>query len=245
MKAEVICKAEHIKTFLRGIGAIAVSEAKLRFTSDGLKVSAVDPANVAMIHATIDRTAMDVYSAPEEELVVGIDVARLYEMAKGFKDKEPVELIVEDSRIKLKNKNLTYSVALIDPNAIRKEPKLPEMDLPMKVVLGIDSFKQAVQAANKISDHVILRCDGDKFYIEAKGYVDAIKTIFDDTELIEFVKAEAKTMFSIEYLLEFCKAGNKLDIIDIRLGTDYPGFFSFRDSAVELLYVLAPRIENV
>ena len=245
MKAEVICKAEYIKTFLKGIGAIAESEAKLRFTDQGLKVTAVDPANVAMVHATIDRTAMDVYSAPEEELVVGIDVARLHNMIKSVKSKDLLELIVEDSKIKVRAGKMTYSVVLIDPNTIRKEPKIPELDLPVKVVLGLETFKQAIQLASKIDDSVIFRCDGEKFYIETKGDLETIRTVLGDSELIEFVKAEARTKFSIEYLLEFCKAGGSLDVIEIKVGTDYPGIFSFRDSAVELMYVLAPRIENM
>ena len=46
---------------------------------------------------------------------------------------------------------IEYSVALIDPSAIRKEPKIPELDLPAKVVVF-----EALQTAQAMGRALVL-----------------------------------------------------------------------------------------
>jgi len=113
-------------------------------------------------------------------------------------------------------------------------------------VLDAGEFKKAITAADKISDHVVFRSDETGFYIEAEGDVDKITFHMSETELIEFNKAEARSMFGIEYLKEFCKVAGSGDILTIHLGTDYPVrlVFEVADGKVRVEYILAPRLES-
>ena len=172
---------------------------------------------------------------------------RIYDIAKSIKKNELVELQVEDeTRLKVKFGSVEYSVTLIDPAAIRKEPKIPQLDLPAKIVLDAGEFKKAIAAADKISDHVVFRSDDTGFYIEAEGDVDKIMFHMSEAELIEFNKAEARSMFGIEYLREFCKIASPGDLLTIHLGTDYPVrmVFEVADGKVRVEYILAPRLES-
>jgi len=242
---EAILNGDMFSSVLKGLKTL-VSEAKWHFKEEGLHSRAVDPANVAMVIVDVSRENMEAYSI-DEETVVGVDVNRIYDIAKSIKKNELVELQVEDeTRLKVKFGSVEYRVTLIDPAAIRKEPKIPQLDLPAKIVLDAGEFKKAITAADKISDHVVFRSDETGFYIEAEGDVDKITFHMSDVNLIEFNKVEARSMFGIAYLLEFCKVAGSGDLLTIYLGTDYPVrlVFDVADGKVRVEYILAPRLER-
>ena len=239
-----IVNGEVIKTAIKSIATL-VSEARFHFKDEGLHSRAVDPANVAMVIVDIPRDSFDVYTVDEEK-TIGIDVNRVNDILKTVKKKELVELKVEDeSLLKVKFGSVEYSVTLIDPSAIRKEPKIPDLELPAKIVLDAGEFKKAIQASDKIADHVVFRSDENGFYIEAKGDIDRIVFHMGEMELIEFNKEKARSMFSIEYLKEFVKIAGSGDILTIHIGDDYPVRLAFdvADGKLKVEYILAPRIE--
>ena len=188
---EAILVGDVFSSILGGLKTL-VSEAKWHFKEEGFHSRAVDPANVAMVIVDVSRENMEAYSIDEEK-VIGVDVNRIFDIARSIKKNEPVELQVEDeTTLKVKFGSVEYSVSLIDPSAIRKEPKIPKLDLPAKIVLDAGEFKKAIKAADKVSDHVVFRSDETGFYIEAEGDVDKITFHMSEAELIEFNKAEAR-----------------------------------------------------
>ncbi|RLI85036.1 MAG: DNA polymerase sliding clamp [Archaeoglobales archaeon] len=239
-----IVNGEVIKTAVKSIVTL-VSETRFHFKEKGLHSRAVDPANVAMVIIDIPRDSFDVYTLDEEK-TIGVDVNRVNDILRTVKKNELVELKVEDGgMLKVKFGNVEYSVSLIDPSAIRKEPKIPELELPAKVVLDAGEFKKAIQAADKIADHVVFRSDENGFYVEARGDIDRIVFHMGEMELIEFNREKARSMFSIEYLKEFIKIAGGGDILTIHLGEDYPVRLTFdvADGKLKVEYILAPRIE--
>ncbi len=241
---DAIIGGEVIKTATKAIVSL-VSEARFHFKEEGLHSRAVDPANVAMVIVDIPRESFDAYRVDEEK-TVGVDVNRVYDILKTVKKKDLVEIKIEDeSHMKVKFGSVEYTVALIDPSAIRKEPKIPELDLPAKIVLDAGEFKKAIQAADKIADHVIFRSDETGFYIEAEGDIDKITFHMGEMELIEFNRESARSMFSVEYLKEFVKIAGSGDIVTIHLGNNYPVrlIFDVADGKLKVEYILAPRIE--
>ncbi|MCD6492194.1 MAG: DNA polymerase sliding clamp [Archaeoglobaceae archaeon] len=241
---DAIVTGEVLKAITKAMVAL-VSEARFHFLENGLHSRAVDPANVAMVIVDVPTDSFEVYKV-DEDTTIGVDVNRIYDISKSIKSGELVELKVEDeSDLKIKFGSVEYSVALIDPSAIRKEPKVPQLELPAKIVLNAGEFKKAISAADKISDHVVFRTTEDGFYIEAEGDVDKITFFMSDAELIEFNKQEARSMFSVEYLKEFIKVAGSGDLLTIYLGINYPVRLQFdvANGKVKVEYILAPRIE--
>jgi len=241
---DAIVTGEVLKTITKAMVAL-VSEAKFHFTEDGFHSRAVDPANVAMVIVDVPSDSFEVYKV-DNDTTIGVDVNRIYDISKSIKSGELVELkTIDDSTLKIKFGSVEYSVALIDPSAIRKEPKVPQLDLPAKIVLSAGEFKKAITAADKISDHVVFKTDENGFYIEAEGDVDKITFYMSEAELIEFNKQPARSMFSIEYLKEFVKVAGSGDLLTIYLGVDYPVRLQFEVAGgkVRVEYILAPRIE--
>lgn len=242
---DIIMTGELLKTATRAIVAL-VSEARIHFLEKGLHSRAVDPANVAMVIVDIPRDSFEVYNVDEEK-TIGVDMDRIFDISKSISTKDLVELIVEDeSTLKVKFGSVEYKVALIDPSAIRKEPRIPELELPAKIVMDAGEFKKAISAADKISDQVVFKSDREGFRIEAKGDVDSIVFQMTETELIEFNGGEARSMFSVDYLKEFCKVAGSGDLLTIHLGTNYPVrlVFELVGGRAKVEYILAPRIES-
>jgi proliferating cell nuclear antigen len=198
-----------------------------------------------MVIVDVPKDSFEAYTIDEEK-TIGVDVDRIFDISKSIKSKDLVEMLLEDeSTLKIKFGSVEYSVALIDPSAIRKEPKIPELELPAKIVIDAGEFKKAISAAERISDHVVFRSDETGFYIEAKGDVDKIQFHMSEAELIEFNGGEARSMFSVDYLKEFNKVGGSGDLLTIHLGTNYPVrlIFELAGGKVRVEYILAPRVE--
>ncbi len=241
---DAIMTGEVLKTITRAVVAL-VSEARMHFLDKGLHSRAVDPANVAMVIVDVPKDSFEVYKIDEEK-TIGVDMDRVFDISKSISSKDLVEFSVQDeSTLRIKFGSVEYKVSLIDPSAIRKEPKIPELELPAKIVLDAGEFKKAIAAADKISDHVVFRSDRDGFRIEAKGDVDSIMFQMSETELIEFNGGEGRSMFSVDYLKEFCKVASSGDLLTIHLGTNYPVrlVFELVGGKVKVEYILAPRIE--
>uniref|UniRef100_A0A7J2TL41 DNA polymerase sliding clamp n=1 Tax=Archaeoglobus fulgidus TaxID=2234 RepID=A0A7J2TL41_ARCFL len=242
---EAILSGEVLKTISRAIVAL-VSECRIHFLNKGLHSRAVDPSNVAMVIVDVPKEAMESYRVDEEK-VIGVDMNRIFEISKTISVKDLVEISVQDeTNLRIKFGAVEYNLALIDPSAIRKEPKIPELNLPAKIVLDAKDFKKAISASEKVSENVILRSDKNSFTIEAKGDVERITFTMTGSELIEFNGGEARSMFSLDYLKEFCKIAGAGDLLTIHLGTNYPGRFSFElvGGKIRVEYILAPRVES-
>jgi proliferating cell nuclear antigen len=240
-----ILTGEVLKSVTRAMVAL-VSEARFHFEDDRLHSRAVDPANVAMVIVNVPKESFEVFKTDTQ--TIGVDVNRIFEISKSIKSDELVELKLEnETSLNIKFGSVEYSVALIDPSAIRKEPKIPNLELPAKIVMDAGEFKKAIVASDKISDRVVFRSNDKGFYIEAEGDVDRITSFMSESDLIEFNKAEAKSMFSIEYLKEFIKTASPGDTLTIHLGNNYPVrlVFEVAGGKVGVEYILAPRIEEI
>ena len=204
-------------------------------------VKAVDPANVAMVLATIEAEAFERYEL-DKEVVVGVDVARLFDVCKIF-NKDLVEMSIDGGKLTLQSGSIRYSTSLIDPAAIRKEPKTPELGLRAEVVMDAKEFKKAIAAVEKISDEVVFDKTDVGFRIVGEGSDESIVYSVDNSELVDANTAEAEARYSIDYMKEFAKAGEGK--LTIRFDTNYPCWLTFElKEGFRLEYILAPRIPS-
>lgn len=220
-------------------------EVKFVVSPDGVKLKAVDPANVAMVFLDIPDVAFEYYKADPCEL--GIDLVRLGDVLSMADKGENVQLELDEETHKLKVGvgSLSYTVGLIDPSAIRKEPKIPEIDLPTSATLTGSQLRKAIRAAEKVSDHVILGVDDTTFFMEAKGDIDSLKLQIPATEMIALTPGESRSLFSLDYLIDMVKVAGKVDEVVLEMGLDYPIKMRFKiNKNVSIIYLMAPRIEQ-
>jgi proliferating cell nuclear antigen len=245
--AEWMTRAEVAKKLAKAVVTIT-DTVRVYLKNDGIHLRAVDPSNVAMIIVNLPRESCDVYVPPTNgETIIGVDFSRVNDILKSAKKKDMIDFKVEnDEKLLIRLGNITYSTNLVSPDSIRREPKIPELNLPAKVVLDGKQFKNAIAVADKIGDHVTLTTDEDGFHMITKGDLESVHFHMGEMDLIEFNKEKAKAMFSIEYLKEFTKIIGDGDIITVKLGDDYPVWLDIdtADGELKVTYILAPRIEN-
>jgi len=237
--------AELLKDAIASL-AVIVDEVRFRIKPEGISVKAVDPANVAMVIFELGSSAFDEYNADESE--IGIDLNKITDLL-GITDKgDTVRMELEEGNHKLLIDvgGLSYTLSLLDPSTIRAEPRVPQLELPAKVVMNGTDLRRAVKAAEKISDHMLMGVTGDTFFMEAKGDTDQVRLEMGRDQLIDLKTGEASSLFSLDYLTDIVKPTNKVNEVSLSLGRDFPVIIDFEiaNGAGRISYLLAPRIES-
>lgn len=226
--------------------SVIVEEVRLRILTDGIAVKAVDAANVAMVIFDLKASAFDSFEATEGE--IGLDLTKMADILAIADKKTPadLELNEETQKLLIRFSGLTYTMALLDPATIRTEPRIPQLDLPAKVVFKGQDLKKAVKAAEKVSDHIMLSVDENRFCMEAKGDTDSVRLEMDASELIELKSGDACSLFSLDYLANISKPIGRESVVSLSIGRDFPILINFDIAAGNgnVTFLLAPRIES-
>lgn len=236
-----------IKDFVGTLRAI-VDEAKFNIGPDGIRVRAVDPANVAMDDGVLSAGAFESYDASEG--ILGLNLERLEEVLKLANRGDLVELSFNTNTFKLviHIDGIEFTIACIDPDSIRMEPEIPDMDLPASFTVDEAQISRGVKAANMVSDHIQLRCDETEqaVFIEAEGDTDDVCLELTEEEYIAITAVDAEALFSLDYVKDISRTFPKGAEISITFGTDFPMMieYEFADGECEILSMIAPRIRS-
>lgn len=244
LKAEI--NTDIFKELIDVIAAM-VTECRMHVSSEGLTTRAVDTANVAMVSLDLSSDAFSSFTASENE--VGIDINKMKNIV-ALMDKNGIlslELPDGGHKIEMSFSGYKYSISLLDVNTVRKDPNPPTVSLPGKVVISGSDLYNSIKAAALVSDKIAFGINPEKgvFYMEADGDMDHIYYELAKDDLVSFVPAEARSLFSLDYLKDLGRVMSKSDQIEIHIGVDHPAKFAFSiaDGKGNVEYLLAPRIE--
>jgi proliferating cell nuclear antigen len=242
-----IVRADTLQATLDSVGVL-VDECKIHLDDDGLEIRAVDPANVGMVDLSLSAEAFESYEA--DGGLIGVNLVRLQDIA-GMADSDQLvhlELDEETRKLHISIDGLEYTLALIDPESIREEPDLPDLDLPATIVIEGRDIDRAVTAADMVSDHIELGVDDGKdvFYVAAEGDTDDVHLELGAEDLIDIVVGPASSLFSLDYLKDMNKAIPKDAEVTMELGDEFPVkmHFDIAEGEGSVTYMLAPRIQS-
>jgi proliferating cell nuclear antigen len=238
-------KADVLKELVDVISTL-VDEAKFNVGKDSITVKAVDPAHVAMVDLSLDRSAFEAYKADEGEL--GVDMDKMKEILRLAKAGETISLSHDENknRLVVTVGNTTRRMALVD-TAGMSDPKVPSLNLPAKVVVRTDELRQAIRASESISDHIALKASPEGFEILAEGDTDNVSHMVPKDLLEELQAKEAvRSLFPLDYFSNMVKAIGSAQAVTLYLGSDYPVKMEFKIAGGkgEVKFLLAPRIES-
>ena len=244
---KAIVSSGTLRAALDSVGVL-VDECKIRLDEDELTIRAVDPANVGMVDLSLSPDAFESYET--DGGVIGVNLSRLEEMVKMASADQLVhlELDEETRKLHIQFDGLEYTLALIDPDSIRQEPDLPDLDLAAEIVLEGSHIDRAVKAADMVSEHIVLGVneEEDHFYVDAQGDTDDVHFELDREDLIDLTPGDAHSLFSLDYLKEMNKAIPNDAEVTIELGEDFPVklHFDIAEGQGNVTYMLAPRIQS-
>ena len=242
-----IVRAETLQATLDSVGVL-VDECKIHLDDGGIEIRAVDPANVGMVDLSLDASAFESYEA--DGGLIGVNLVRLQDIA-GMADSDQLvhlELDEETRKLHISIDGLEYTLALIDPESIREEPDLPDLDLAATIVIEGRDIDRAVTAADMVSDHIELGVNEaeEVFYVKAQGDTDDVHLELDAEDLIDLVVGPASSLFSLDYLQDMNKAIPKDAEVTMELGDEFPVklHFDIAEGEGSVTYMLAPRIQS-
>ncbi len=227
-----------------------VNDVVIKVQKDKLEIVAMDPATVAMIVFRLLSSAFSEYNVKEEKLI-SISLENLKQVLKRAKPSDIIILTLDEDKnrlvIQLKGESTrTFNISLIDIK--EKEQKIPELKFPLKIELNTMIFDEAVEDMDIVSDSVLLLAEQGKLVIQAEsnlsqGHVE-IKS-GDDSSIKVDNKEKVKAKYSIEYLKKMIKGSKIADKVTIQFNKDYPLKLEYKViDKMELLFILAPRVEN-
>lgn len=249
MTVSLTVDAGLLQDALAPVSAI-VDECKVDIDDDGLGVRAVDPANVGMVDMDLDASACASFSADEQTL--GIDLDRLEEVIGMADADDMVELDLNEERrtLHIKIGGLEFSMGLLDPDSIRAEPDIPDLDLPATYAIEGRGLDRAISAAALCSDHLkISGVDGDTLRFAASGDTDDVEVTLNEEILSgQFSAAQSPVMslFSLDYLSDMAAPIGSGQAVSLLLGDEMPVKlkYSLWDGDISVLFMAAPRIES-
>jgi proliferating cell nuclear antigen len=239
----MLAKLENPKSFSEVISIISelVTEVKVRFTDDGMKIVAVDPANVALISFTMPKDVFSDYQGGNEVLGVNLDnLKAILRRAKTsgsliLEDKEGVLNIEIIDRVKR-----NFSLALIEVESEDKE--MPSLEFLSQIQINPVDFVDSVEDCLIVSDSCTFTATPESFVVEASG-LNSARAEFSNDE-VKIISGNSKSRYSLEYLKKFLKASKLADKVYINFSSDHPLKLEFKTEKFELAFVLAPRVEN-
>jgi proliferating cell nuclear antigen len=242
-----IVSADTLQATLDSVGVL-VDECKIHLGEAGVEIRAVDPANVGMVDLTLDAAAFESYEA--DGGVIGVNLVRLTDIA-GMANADQLvhlELDEETRKLHISIDGLEYTLALIDPESIREEPDLPDLDLPAEIVIEGRDIDRAVTAADMVSDHIELGVEDTRnvFYVKAQGDTDDVHLELNAEDLIDLSVGAASSLFSLDYLDDMNRAIPKDAEVTMELGEEFPVklHFDIAEGQGQVTYMLAPRIQS-
>jgi proliferating cell nuclear antigen len=219
-----------------------VTEVKAKVTKNGLTIVAIDPANVALIQLKIPANAFLKLEADDETLCINLE--DLKQVLRRLSDGT---LIIEKDenllRVSSEDKKRSFSLALI--NLEQEEKRIPELEFSNKIEINSGVFSDAINDALIVADACNFETNlkENTFVINAKGTLNNARTEFSSDEA-KMQLADAKSKYSLQYLQKFIKANKFSDKVHVQFSKDYPLRLDFKNDNVEMLFILAPRVET-
>ena len=223
-----------------------VTEVRMKVTEEGISITAIDPANVAMVRFAIPKASFSQFEADKETLGINLDSLKkiLRRCSSGssviFERKGNVLAIQIQDRIR---RNFTLNLIEVE----REDKEFPNLNFSSAVKLSSMDFIDSVEDCAVVADACSFVVKGNTFSIESKG-LNSARAEFSGDEaeitLSEGVDA-SKSRYSLEYLQKFVKGAKLAEKTILKFSQDHPLRMDLKAENFDLSFILAPRVETV
>lgn len=231
------------KNSIEAISAL-IDEGTLQLESDGIKLRAMDPSQIALIDFFLPAKAFEKYEL-DKHTSIGVDFSDLLKITKRSRPEDKIELSL-DKRLNIVFNGSTkrkFNISIIDSTS--NPPKEPKIDFTAEVKIAPDVIKEALKDAELVSNHVALKINGG-LSIKSDGDTGSADISFAEDSILGMnVKKEARAVFSLEHLNNLLKAAEIPSVVILSMKSDAPLKVEYALGEGRVVYYLAPRIESV
>jgi len=238
----MLLKLENPNLFSKSIEIMSelVTEVRLKVNEFGMSITAIDPANVAMMGFKLPKSAFSQFETGDESLGINLDSLKRILKRCGVgsslileKKENRLEIQIHD-RIK---RNFSLSLLEIED----EEKEMPNLEFSSRVELSSIDLVASVEDCAVVADACSFIIQDGKFIIEAKS-LNSARAEFSDEAKIQAENCKSK--YSLEYLQKFLKGAKLCEKIVLNFAEDHPLKMEIRTSGMELSFILAPRVET-
>lgn len=250
-----LLKGDHVKLTLAetrllkdsvAIIADLVTEVRFKITKNGVELTAMDPANVAMVVYRLLSSAFAEYKV-DAEMVLAINLNDLKGVLRRVKPADTLTLTTADGKCVITLAGASkreFSLPLIDID--EREQKVPDLKFAATVTTAGDVLTDAIEDADIIGESVAFAISDGAFTVSSAS--DLSKAVIDipqDSTTKIHGPAGTRSKYSIEYLKRMTPAGKIASTVEISFSRDYPLRLEYKVlDKMELAFILAPRVEN-
>ncbi len=233
--------AKTFVTLLEAIGEVA-DEVLARFTAEGMRVRALDPARLSLIELEIPSTAFTIYEIKQRDFSVGVNISPLLKMLPKPRRSDVMRFSADEMFYKITIEGTVPESFKFRSIEVPVE-EIPELSLEFKVraVVLSKAFKEAlatlegsgvIEIEVPSADHVILKGGGSTVKLSRVA-----GSVLD----IEFEES-VKSAYEESYLGKVSPLLGLTDNLELSLSTSSPLSMVFRlPGDVLVRYILAPQ----
>ncbi len=225
-----------------------ITEATLSVQKDGLKLVAMDPANISMVVLHVLPSAFTEYQVETGEDIT-VNLEALKQAIKRAKPTDALALTTEKNKLKLtvfSKSTKRFYIPLLEREA--KERKVPALEFMALAEVNANEFRDYIDDVSFGGDAVSFEIDKSTFAMSAgdtgsKAHVELTKG--NDALLQLSAKDAVRATYSVEYLKKMARAAALSDTATVQFSSDYPLRLDFKSlNKLSMSFILAPRIEN-
>lgn len=239
----MLIKLQDATLFSRAIEIISevVIEVRIKVNEEGLSITAIDPANVAMVGFSFPKSAFSEFESDEE--VLGVNLENLKKILKRCSPKSLLTLEKKESSLSILIEDKvrrTFTLRLIEVES--EDKNMPNLEFSTRIEISSENFINAIEDCSVVADACSFSNESEKFVIEAQG-LNSSRTEFSKGET-QIQGEICNARYSLEYLSKFIKGAKLCDTTILNFAKNHPLKLEFRTGEMELDFILAPRVET-
>ena len=242
----ILAEPKYLKDGLSIVSEI-VTEATFKITSDLVELVAMDPANVAMVVFRLPSSSFITYEI-DGPTAITINLNNLKQVLRRAKSSDSLTLEIDENKLKVvlqSTTKRTFHLPLIDLD--EEEQNIPDLSFNATITTQANVLNDAVDDVDVVGESVVFSASETQFIISSKGDLTKASVDIPADQTTEIVCKEdgIKAKYSIEYLKKMMQGSKLADKVSINFSKDYPLklHYSVKDK-VELMFILAPRVDN-
>lgn len=218
-----------------------VMEVRIKVGDEGMSITAMDPANVAMVHFVLPKSSFSDYEVDKDTLGVNLDSLKKILKRCGANSSLVLEKQDNTLNIQILDKiRRNFKLALIEIESEEKE--MPNLEFSSLVEINSADLISSVEDCLVVADACSFIIKDGRFILEAKGLNSASSEFSGDEAKI--AAEDCKSRYSLEYLQKFIKASKLTEKTTLKFANDHPLTLSVKNDFMELSFLLAPRVET-
>jgi len=239
-----------VKTLFEVLKEI-VHEVALVFGPDGVKLTQVDGAKIAMANLRLKADAFEEFHCPRE-VQAGVNTGYLFKLLRTTSSSDTITMYMEAAREDLlviqiqnadKNSVTDYELTLMDVTDCRIKP--PDMVYDCVFTLPSATFQRLCREAAGLSNVLTISSEGATLELSCRGDHVRQRTVIgeaaDGLSVSAASTSRVRNDFQLRFLTMFCKASGLCNVTEILLKQDYPAVFKYNVASLgELKFMLSP-----